>query len=162
HMKINLHNTAICRTPVFALDANLEDVWDRLKAYIGYASPSFYELIKDVSFGEHKNLSEKIQFTIWKYFNRAKFRATPYGHFGAFTAVSLKANLASDYLIKVSSDLEVYEYTDWTEIEDQVDLSEVVFLKSNSSVYLSENELRYLKSENLSFKLSSIEFHELA
>src|SRR5690606_19715584 len=144
----------------FALDADLEDVWDRLKAYIGYASPAFYDLIKDTSYNESKNLNERIQFTIWKYFNRAKFRATPYGHFGTYTALPIRANFGNGYPIKLSSNLEVHEYTDWSEIKDQVDLSDVTFLKSNSSVYLCEEELRYLKSENLSFKLSSIEFHE--
>src|SRR5690606_6115876 len=82
--------------------------------------------------------------------------------FGTYTALPIRANFGNGYPIKLSSNLEVHEYTDWSEIKDQVDLSDVTFLKSNSSVYLCEEELRYLKSENLSFKLSSIEFHELA
>src|SRR5690606_13576468 len=131
-MKIQLHDTAICRTPVFPLTATLEEAWAELKTYISYASPSFYELIKDYYCRDSEELSDKIRFTVWKYFNRAKFRATPFGHFGAFTPLPLKSTSES---LKLSRELIVHEFPDWSDINDHIDFSSVEYVRTNTSVY---------------------------
>ena len=158
-MKTQLYDTAICRTPVFPLTASLEEVWDELKNYIRYASPSFYELIKDHSYHESETLSDKIRFTVWKYFNRAKFRATPFGHFGAFIPVPVKS---ASHFLKFSKKLIVHEFSDWTEVGNEIDFSKITNFRSNTSIYQIGDDLRYLKSNKATFKLSSIEYHELA
>src|SRR5690606_32558397 len=106
-----------------------------------------------------EELSDKIRFTVWKYFNRAKFRATPFGHFGAFTPLSLKSTSES---LKLSRELIVHEFPDWSDINDHIDFSSVEYVRTNTSVYLIGDDLRYLRSYKASFKLSSIEYHELA
>lgn len=80
-MKIRPMATALCRTPAFALQAELFSVWEELKSTIRYASPDFYALIADKAPEDWEGLNDKVRFTLWKYFNRSRCRATPFGAF---------------------------------------------------------------------------------
>lgn len=80
-MKLIINPTIIYRTSKFPLNATLENHWDELKDTIKIASPDFYKVIKDIPKEELTDLAPNISFTIWKYFNRAKYRATPFGTF---------------------------------------------------------------------------------
>lgn len=77
-MKLKLHEKVVFRVPQFPVDATLRECWDELKKSIALASPEFYQYIKDTDYGGYENLSEPIKITVQKYFNRARFRATPY------------------------------------------------------------------------------------
>ena len=86
-MKLNNLNLSLCRVPAFSIQDELSQVWPDLKAKIQIASPSFYEQISTIKANEIVALPEKVQYTIWKYFNRSKYRATPFANFASYSVV---------------------------------------------------------------------------
>jgi hypothetical protein len=110
-MKLNILDIILCRTPAFSLEDDLGERWQDLKLLIRDASPSFYQVIADLTAEELKAADKKICFSIWKYFNRGKYRATPYGGFAAFTSVPfLKENGSS---IVLNRDMIYHQFMDW-------------------------------------------------
>lgn len=159
-MKLTISPTSITRTPVFSHHKDLCMVWNELKDYIHESSPSFFEMIKDYDYSDLQSLEPKIRFTIWKYFNRAKFRATPYGNFAAFSIVpiSRENNPEPVTLTKIHI---VHRFINWQEKENfNADSGWLIrhagFLTTNTTAYTGGNELRYINVENGSFELSAI------
>ncbi|MEY5068457.1 MAG: hypothetical protein RLZ47_319 [Bacteroidota bacterium] len=161
-MNIQALPTAVCRTPAFAMNTDLFTVWEELKAHIGRASPDFYKLIADKRPEDWSTLNEKVRFTIWKYFNRSCFRATPFGSFAAFTTVPLNDSPASPIHLKAS--MQLHHFIDWDK-KSEVDKSQLypeLKLFCNSSLYIIAKDLRYISYDGEQFQLSSIElFPEL-
>lgn len=155
-MKISPFDKIICRTPAFGINQTLQEVWEELKVKIEESSPSFYQLIKDVSITNLDFLEEKTKFTIWKYFNRAKFRSTPFGSFAAITTVKSTFNPTAQ--IVLSKDMKPYHFIDWS--HKKTEFSNVIlaakYLLSNSSIYFVAQEIRYIKSQNGSFELAAV------
>ncbi|MET1053958.1 MAG: thiopeptide-type bacteriocin biosynthesis protein [Pedobacter sp.] len=159
-MKLTLSAFSICRTPVFSILEQPGNVWDKLKEYIHESSPDFFELIKDYEYADLTAADPKIRFTVWKYFNRAKFRATPYGNFAAFSIVPLLREAQSDH-ISLSQQTIVHRFPNWQEKErvnfDPKYLSKhAAFVRTNTSGYLCGQELRYVNIEKGMFELSAI------
>jgi len=159
-MKLSLSTTTICRTPRFSTHEELGNVWDELKAYIHESSPAFFEVIKDHDYSDFPHLEPKIRFTIWKYFNRAKFRATPYGNFAAFSLVPMIRENRSAQVILFEKTL-VHRFPNWQE-KEQIDFdpeflsTHALYLRTNTSSYLCNQELRYVNIEDGSFELSAV------
>lgn len=158
-MHLRLSPLSICRTPVFSVDEKLENVWDRLKTYIEEASPTFFEIIKNYDYASLELLDQKARFTIWKYFNRAKFRATPYGNFAAFSLVPLSKGSLSDPVILSAKPLN-HRFPNWKEqVNINMDpkwlLRHCHFLRSNTSSYICGDELRYVNIQDGFFELSA-------
>jgi len=160
-MKINIQPTVIFRTPKFSYLAELEDCWEELKAAISISSSAFYETIKDVEASELKALPPKVYFTIWKYFNRAKFRSTPYGTFAGFSLLhhAIKP-LASKIVIE--EDQKICKLIDWPYKNNiQLPLADLLAkncqLFSNSSYYFTPNSIRYIACTDGVFELAELD-----
>ncbi|WP_345951241.1 thiopeptide-type bacteriocin biosynthesis protein [Mucilaginibacter sp. PAMB04274] len=157
-MKIQLFQKAICRTPAFSPTDILADKWEELKRLIYDASPDFHTLIKDIPFHEIPLLAERAQLTIWKYFNRAKYRATP---FGGFASVSI-AEIADQQQTLIVQRNPISNYlTDWSEVDKAKDmfgtaLSDTMELMTNSTLYRIGNELRYIRAQEGAVTLASV------
>ncbi|MGY0040662.1 thiopeptide-type bacteriocin biosynthesis protein [Pedobacter sp. NJ-S-72] len=135
-------------------------VWNELKDYIHESSPSFFEMIKDYDYSDLQSLEPKIRFTIWKYFNRAKFRATPYGNFAAFSVIPVSYE-NSTAPVTLSKQHIVHRFINWQEKENlNFDSKWLIrhagFLTTNTTAYTGGDELRYINTENGSFELSAI------
>ena len=163
-MKLTFSPISICRTPVFSLNEDIKKVWAQLKIYIQESSPDFFELIKDYEEESLLNLDPKIKFTIWKYFNRAKFRATPFGHFAAFSLIPVsKENQASRVVL--SRNTIAHRFPNWQEKEN-LNLSpkylstNANFVRTNTTGYLCDQELRYVNIETASFELSAVQVEQ--
>ncbi|WP_443945862.1 thiopeptide-type bacteriocin biosynthesis protein [Pedobacter sp. AW1-32] len=163
-MKLSIHPTVLFRTPKFPVHAALKDCWDELKAAIAISSSAFYETIKDVSAEELDGLDSKVSFTIWKYFNRAKYRATPYGTFASFGLIeNTFSNAESE--VRIKKEQIEHTFADWPYKNDIVfDFSKAIannsVLFSNTSFYYVGDNIRYISCANGMFELSEIGFHE--
>lgn len=160
-MKLNIQPTVIFRTPKFSYQSELVDCWEELKLAISISSAVFYETIKEVKANELKDLPPKVYFTIWKYFNRAKFRATPYGTFASFSLLS-NAIKPSESRIVVEEALKVRELIDWPHknniqlpLADLLQKNSLIF--SNSSYYLTANSIRYIACTDGVFELAELD-----
>lgn len=160
-MKVHIHPTAIFRTPKFSYQSDISACWDELKEAIAISSEAFYETIKDVKVDEIQNLPPKIFFTVWKYFNRAKFRSTPYGTFASFSILkdSIKFNAKK---IVIEAHQQEHSFIDWPQknnVEFSVAdlLAKNCLLFSNSSYYPTSNSLRYIACTDGLFELAEID-----
>jgi len=164
-MQIKIHPNLIFRTPKFSLNADLQDNWDELKTAISISSDAFYQTVKDVKADELDQLPPKVFFTIWKYFNRAKFRSTPYGTFAGFSFLkSAEMELTDGIVVQKRQD--VHEFVDWPE-KNKLHLNYAEILKSNvllfsnSSYYLFGPSIRYIACADGTFELAEIDRNEL-
>lgn len=153
------------RVPAFSVEALPEASWRPLKEAIRRSSPEFYGIIKDLQPEDLKVQPEKVQFTVWKYFNRARFRATPYGLFAAVGMGILGYDRQA--AIVLSDKTEVKSFIDWpykdTEalsytFEDLFRENKKVF--ANSSYYRSSADLRYLSFTEGRFELSDVGYSD--
>ena len=160
-MKLKIHPKLIYRVPRFPIDADLGACWNELKESIAESSKDFYQQIKDIKPEELKSLPFPLYHTIWKYFNRAKYRATPFGTFaGLGTVDSSKASLPP--VITISNVQEVKKFIEWEyKNEIQFSFSEMVenhtTLFANSSYYITLDAIRYVMSVDGIFELADIE-----
>ncbi|RZJ81921.1 MAG: hypothetical protein EOO47_02550 [Flavobacterium sp.] len=155
-MHLKLHPILICRSPAFSTDAELASSFESLKEKIELASPSFYSLIENLSHADLPSLAQKPNFTLWKYFNRAKFRATPYGMFAGISILPVGKNLKHAV---VTSDLKSIAYADWSHknaLLEKVEASDAYWYCSNSSFYVVSEEIRYICYQNERFELNSV------
>lgn len=160
-MKINIQPTVIFRTPKFSYQSELADCWEELKLAISISSAAFYETIKEVNASELKDLPPKVHFTIWKYFNRAKFRATPYGTFAGFSLLN-NAIKPSESRIVIEETQKVRELIDWPHKNNiQLPLADLLqkncLIFSNSSYYLTPNSIRYIACTDGVFELAELD-----
>lgn len=163
--KITLSPFLICRTPVFPIHEDLGKVWDELKNYIHESSPAFFEVIKDNDYADLASLSPKIRFTIWKYFNRAKYRATPFGNFAAFSIIPLGRENEAEPIV-LSQKTIAHRFPNWLEKEqvssDARWLSKHAgFLRANTTAYFFNQDLRFITIEDGAFELSVIEVEKI-
>lgn len=164
-MKLNVLDIVICRTPAFSLNDKVDDKWPVLKELIFESSPSFYQAIEHMDLSSILTSHTKIGFTIWKYFNRAKYRATPFGGFAAFTSIQL-SKIPSGPLVLNNSISSKY-FIDWCEKDVYIDdFNKVVenssFFQTNSTVYFLGDEIRFIRFKNDCFEMAYVtEFPEL-
>ena len=157
-MKLNPLKLSLCRVPAFSLQDELAMVWPELKKKIRTASPSFYTQISSIEAHQINSLSEKIQFTIWKYFNRAKYRATPFANFASYSLVPL-GNENTE--VKIEAKMINHKFTNWSKKESLHPNEKTIFkdyelFYSNTSAYYTDTEIRYLRLNNIGFELASV------
>lgn len=160
-MKLNIQPTVIFRTPKFSYQSELIDCWEELKLAISISSAAFYETIKEVKANELQNLPPKVYFTIWKYFNRAKFRSTPYGTFAGFSLLN-DGIKPSESSIVVEEVQKVRELIDWPYKNNlQLPMADLLqkncLLFSNSSYYLTPISIRYIACTDGVFELAELD-----
>jgi len=155
--KITAFEKVICRTPAFAVNQQMHEIWDELKSKIEESSPAFFDVIKDVKADEHHLLDEKTRFTLWKYLNRAKYRSTPFGSFAAISLLSLSKYSLEP--IQLNAKMKLHQLLDWSHQTTLVknDLSEINWFLSNSTIYIIVKEIRYIHRKNGAFELVAVE-----
>jgi len=158
-VKLNLLKAALCRTPVFSPTDQLESKWDELKELISLSSPSFYQLIANQTVADLETLSPKVRYTIWKYFNRAKFRPTPFGKYAAISVVPFSATPETPLILEDA--LSVREFTDWKEarqrsIHKNANLAKARWFIANSTIYTIDTHIRYIRKEGDFFELATV------
>ena len=161
-MKLSLSSKVFYRVPQFPVDAVLSSEWEALKVSIQEASAAFYETIKDVDSDSISTLAPGLRHTIWKYFNRAKYRSTPYGRFAGF---GLAPCVAGGEGVVVESEQVLNAYPDWSLTEGMKKsfeelLEGELWLVANSSYYTVGDCIRYLRMVEGSFELSDLEVNE--
>lgn len=163
-MKLKALPLSLCRVPAFSINDHLVAAWPELKTKIKCSSPSFYEQIASIEPHQLVELPEKVRFTIWKYFNRAKYRATPYGNFASYTLVPVENDSET---LKIDSEMISHEFINWQTKETLQNDVKVVYQQAdlfytNTSAYQTDTEIRYLRFNENTFELASIEiFDEL-
>ncbi|MCS4165180.1 lantibiotic dehydratase [Sphingobacterium sp. BIGb0116] len=147
---------AILRVPQFPMEATLEDSWDALFQSIKHSSPEFYHLIQGLSYSEFPQQPEHIKRTMLKYFNRAKYRCTPYGSFAAVGIVDIVHSGGSDNMLEKERVL--HELINWPEIASLSNEAEIERLQlfANSTYYTADRFIRYVKRVGEAFELSEI------
>lgn len=162
-MKLHLHPYALCRTAACSYAEDLAAILPKLKAAIRESSPEFYELIREVDgLGA---LDAKVRHTLWKYANRIRYRATPYGRFAAVTPVVIgNSDLPAPAGTSLASrlrlgSLKFHRWPDWPLKERllPVDVDAVETLCSNGSHYRCGNELRYLFNTGSGFEMAAVD-----
>lgn len=166
-MKLSVSQVVVFRTPRFPWESSISDCWNELKAAIAISSPEFYATIRETTFEDFENLPEKIKFTLWKYFNRAKFRATPFGTFSAFGVAHMQHMQHTEKLVIADTRIE-HSFVDWpvknqlTFDYDKLIRTRDIKLFANTSHYQSKDVLRFLsKTEQLVFELQEIQIQEI-
>ncbi|MCR8556168.1 lantibiotic dehydratase [Mucilaginibacter sp. BJC16-A38] len=158
-MKIKLLDVILCRTPAFGLADEIGEKWDSLKYLINEASPAFAEIVERVGVNELKDLNEKAAFTAWKYFNRAKYRATPFGSFAAITTMPHATGESNQPIIERK--ISAIEFTNWNKKDLlTMDLGKLAVnsqcFQTNSTIYLVGKENRYIRHRNEYFEIASV------
>lgn len=161
-MKLALSRSVLVRTPRYPVNATLELQWEDLKECIKDSSPAFYSTIELLNQNDLSTAPEKLRYTIWKYFNRARFRSTPFGHFAALGLVPrfIYDNASSIGIGKMKA----HALIDWSHSRDHLpDISQILAGKlkiiSNSSRYLAGSQIRYISFADGMYQLSEIENH---
>ncbi|TDO22346.1 lantibiotic biosynthesis dehydratase-like protein [Pedobacter duraquae] len=163
-MKLTPQKWGMMRNPAFSLNDSLEDSWNSLKNKIAAASPDFYNLIKEISHTDLELQPEKIRFTVWKYFNRAKFRATPFAGLATFSLLRERMS-QSQTGIEIQREATEHVFKDWSEKEGAPKQSakKADMLVVNSTLYHLGNEIRYVAASQGQFSTRSLQnFPELS
>lgn len=158
-MKINPFEFILCRIPAFGITDVLENKWTALKAKIKESSLAFYETIEHLEAKDVDKLPEKAQFTLWKYFNRARYRSTPFGSFASVVPIPLAKETVRP--IEVGQEIYSHHYIDWSHKEDYIRPVKNAFKNSklflsNSSIYFIGEEIRYICFKNQDFELAAV------
>lgn len=158
-MKTTISPVVLLRIPAFSITDQLVEVWEELKIAISFSSSAFYNKIKTVKAHELTDLDPKIQFTIWKYFNRSKYRGTPYGSFAGFAVAELTAGTTE---VVFSRKQHLHRFKDWSyrndlqiSNEDLISSDRLYF--SNSSTYSTSRNIRFISLQEQVFELAEIE-----
>jgi len=160
-MKVKISKDLIFRTPRFSYTSALKDCWEELKSAIAISSDAFYQNIKNVKADEIEKLDPKIAFTIWKYFNRAKFRSTPYGTFAGFSILGdAIGSVASKITIQEKQN--IHDFIDWPyknnlKFSPSDALANNGLLFANSSYYFTPTSIRYIACTDGLFELAEID-----
>ncbi|MDR3008611.1 MAG: lantibiotic dehydratase [Sphingobacterium sp.] len=160
-MKLNLNKKVLFRTPQFPANANLKDSWEELKASIKISSPDFYSIIESMQYKDIENDSRPVQSTIAKYFNRAKFRPTPYGTFASIGIGTL--GRAGEYLV-VDEKMSRKRFKDWNSIISAQNqwrdfpLNTLCY-QANTSFYKCGDLIRCIFKNEGHFELSDISYY---
>jgi len=153
--KLSIHDAVILRTPRFGLRSQLSDDWPLLKKLIKDASPDFYQVIADLSYADLAHAEDKIRFTVLKYYNRACYRATPYG---GFATVSI-TRLSPENAVTIGEPV-IHTFPDWAEagLPASGPLNGDTLFFTNSSFYVLGNEIRYLQRQDREIHISAVSY----
>lgn len=162
-MKLHINPTIIYRVPQFSYKQSLADCWEQLKPSIANASPAFHQLIKDFSYQDLQQQDFNYKHTVWKYFNRARYRATPYGSFAGIGVATLGSRQEPAPVMDAQQKLHCF--ADWQcrkdlefEVSDVIEADKCV--QSNHSFYIFGNQIRYLFIEDGKYEISEVPCNE--
>lgn len=161
---MKIHHQVLIRVPQLSLNTSLHEKWEDLKRSIQISSSDFYQQIKDVAADELDQLPRPVYHTVWKYFNRSKYRATPYGTFAGCGLVNLnKDNNQSEIVIDHRQI--THKYPCWTITDKIAEQGEVISKDSivfaNQTYYHVGVNLRFIAREDGAFILAETENSEI-
>jgi len=141
----------------------MEPVWNELKSLIKNASPDLYESISEMSFSDFEQTSGRIKISVFKYFNRARYRATPFGGFASFSTLYLQNFDSHEHLL--AGQPEQHIFTNWADKDMVSDLlkkgNHLRSFISNPMLYIADKRVKYLYFNYGKFELSSVELTAL-
>lgn len=152
----------LVRTPAFSICATLQESWPELKEAIRMASPDFFKEIADIEFHDIHTLSQRHQLTIYKYFNRSRYRAVP---FGAFCSVSLLDNNHFHPFenIVINQQQTLCNLPDWQQ-KAKIKYTFQDLLNANANI--QANSTWYMTAENIRFvstnQVNKFEMNDIA
>ncbi|MEJ5144713.1 lantibiotic dehydratase [Sphingobacterium sp. MYb388] len=160
-MKTEIKSTIIFRVPQFSTDATLKASWESLKESIKISSPEFFKLIRSIGYEDIALATPEIQHTIWKYFNRSKYRATPYGTFAGIGIMD--NNIEKNYPMLIGEEQKRHEFHDWSQTEKSglygpLDARDEAL--TNTSIYKLFGKTRYLHYQERKFHLAEIKLQQ--
>ncbi|WP_313491967.1 MULTISPECIES: lantibiotic dehydratase [Sphingobacterium] len=156
---MKIHSQLMIRVPQFPYDAKLEVVWEELLESIQYASPEFYQKVALLNPQSLNSAPAKVVQTLYKYFNRAKFRPTPLGTFSSFGITHTESSKHSQLIINTIRTIHLF--TDWRYSKEvEYDFSDVLEkdlkLFANSTYYQVGNSVRYVRRKEETFELAEV------
>ncbi|MES2457860.1 MAG: lantibiotic dehydratase [Bacteroidota bacterium] len=159
-IQLNLYPKILIRTPQFHLGAELDESWEELKASISHSSPEFFERIKDSTADQLDRLPDAMVQTVHKYFNRAKYRSTPFGSFAGISLLDLAAKTDQNS-IQIYPNLALHHFPDWAAMNCSAaatrdELKPASLLIANSSHYPCGQALRYLSKTEERYQLCEL------
>lgn len=159
--RLQLTETLICRTPAFGINDDLQNHWPKLKDLIKEASPEFYRMIAGLDYDQFTKADAKVRFSVWKYFNRARFRSTPFGNFAAISFAPVQTNDNIDEPFRISSSMLSHRFNDWAEKDDHLQSANKIvqaseWFQSNSTWYIVGEQLRYVRYTDNQFELATV------
>jgi thiopeptide-type bacteriocin biosynthesis protein len=157
-MKISTYREMMLRVPQFPINAILEDEWEKLKESISISSMDFYQAIGHLTSEDLKTVEPAILHSIWKYFNRARFRATPYGSFAGFGMIKNRVPQQSKN-ITISNQQILHEFVSWDHLPaiqrtEKIDSDTLIF--TNGTFYKVYDSIRYVSFDDGKFQLSDV------
>jgi len=158
---MKIYDQALIRIPQLPLNASITDYWEDLKASIKVSSSDFYEQIRHVHADDLDTLPRSIYHTVWKYFNRAKYRATPYGTFAGCGLAHFSEG-GTGNRIKIENTQTIHTFPCWTLTEginseqETINKDSIVF--ANHTYYQVGNSLRFIAREDNTFILAETEY----
>ena len=159
--KLKLNNKVIIRSPRFSYEAKLKDCWLELKTLIKEASPEFYEVIKKLTFDQLIASDYRLQNTVNKYFNRSKFRSTP---FGSFASVCITEFSDSPETLLLEDSVIMHKFQSWRNRNLNPEIAHDDYTKgdlkffANTTFYRVGQEIRFICKEDSSFLVNSVDF----
>lgn len=157
--KIYFSSSFVARTPAFSFLAQLPAHEKEIKALIAESSNAFFELVKDLDFSNLEGQDPKLLFTLWKYFNRAKYRSTPFGNFSAISLLPMRLSEHSTKTIAIRKEMQGKSFIDWSHHKINLSLPKPKRFQANSCVYSLGEEMRFAKLVDQYFQLSSVSSH---
>jgi len=160
-LNLNLMDTVVCRTPVFSINDHQKPCWHQLKELIKESSPEFYRVVAEWGHEQLHAVNDKAAFSVWKYFNRARFRSTPFGNFAAISFIPVGKSEDNTHPIRIKSRITSHRFTDWPEMDDhQPNARKMVqiaqWFQSNLTYYTIGEQLRYIRHVDGQFELATV------
>lgn len=142
------HERLIMRTPCYSYEEYkkitiktlLKDAY--FLSAIRAASAVVYKELEKVGFDESR-ISDKLKYTLLKYFNRMCFRPTP---FGLFAGIGM-TKWADKSSIGLSNEVDTHIQPDFKTIHNTSFIEEDLKYRSNPTLYKVFNGYRYIHSE---------------
>lgn len=162
-MKMQLLNSIVYRVPQFSYQSGIEENWPDLLESVAISSPGFHALVKDLNPSDPNFKKDPLYHTIWKYFNRARFRATPYGTFASVGTCDFGPSSTPFVLADNAIQHNLPDWTEQAGIDHnfQTLISTDGKLFANSSYYLHGNSIRYIGREKESYELFEVDKEDL-
>jgi len=166
NLNLRIHSQQIIRSPHFSIQENLDDNKETLTQLIKEASPEFYSVIEDIGTPRTERNTSKVNYAVWKYFNRAKYRAVPFGGF-ASVAITPATDVGVSELTILKDDMVEHLFNDWDNREQFIchgkDLiKEASYFITNATVYSTAESIRFIVTNKGQFEIDVVEqFEEL-
>lgn len=159
--KLKFNSKVIVRSPRFPYDIKLNNCWEELKILIKESSPQFYERICNLSFEQLLDADQRLQETVAKYFNRSKYRSTPYGSFASVGITNLTFKSVS---LQMGEQALLHKFVSWKYGTKEVAFNQKECISgklkffTNTTFYRVAEEIRFIKREDRSFHISAIDY----